>query len=113
LLLALPLQAIPALATCGNYGDELPTLAGPVLCQLQNEYGAQYTAIQLKSKRPCPEPWQLLQTSLLACNCIEVMERAAMRSAKVSDAILLPHSNAMELRRGNRRATHVSTIIHL
>jgi hypothetical protein len=44
---------------------------------------------------------------------MDVMDSAAMRSANTAGVMRLPHSRAMDVRRGNRRATHVSTIIHL
>jgi len=44
---------------------------------------------------------------------MEVIDSAAMRSAKMAGGILLPHSSATDVRRGKSRATHVSTIIHL
>lgn len=47
------------------------------------------------------------------CSCMDVMDSAAMRSAKMAGVMRLPHSRATEVRRGNSRATHVSTIIHL
>lgn len=61
----------------------------------------------------CRQYWGVAPAQLLACSWMDVMDSAAMRSAKTSGVMRLPHRRAMELRRGNRRATHVSTIIHL
>jgi hypothetical protein len=68
-------------------------------------------------KGGCADALMLLlfaeQTITLTCSLMPVIAMASMRCAKTAALMRLPTSRMTQFRCGNRRATHVSTIIHL